>query len=122
MFSCERCVAAHALVRDSSTHAASTRFALARRMRLGAEQVFRPTHCHGRRAVQALAKGGGEYEQFYKVELEERKAASRKAAEEQAAADMKRVEADIAAGTHGKVEVLMRGLEGRGKGADQEPL
>lgn len=47
--------------------------------------------------MQALAKGGSEYETFYKAELEERKAAHRKAEEEKQAADLRRVQADMAA-------------------------
>ena len=60
-----------------------------------------------------MRKGGAEYEQFYKVELEERKAASRKATEEKAAADMRRVEADLAAGMHGKIDVIVPSIDGR---------
>ena len=70
-------------------------------------------------AVQALQNGASEYEQFYKVELEERKVASRQAAEDKKAADMQRLEADIAAGRHGRHEVVMPSIDS--KTSDDEP-
>jgi hypothetical protein len=57
--------------------------------------------------LQALGKGAGEYEQFYKVELKERKAAGQKAEADKLAADLERMEADIAAGRHGHEDVMI---------------
>ena len=69
--------------------------------------------------MQAISKGATEYEEFYKADLEKRKAAKREAEAEQAAAELRKLELDIAEGRHGVQDVLVPSIDGKAGRQDQ---
>lgn len=62
--------------------------------------------------LQAIQRGAGEYERFYKADLEKRKAAKRATEADAAAEELRKLEVDIAEGRHGSTEVLVPSVDG----------